>query len=116
MEASRGHAGDPGPIRLAVRPDESTLLVVGTKGGKLAFFDELNPTKLRILGAGARMLALLAIVKEDPGGMLRRLRDTEYARLVSPDPTRLGRVQVSGPLARIIHRSPENGLGPARPL
>jgi hypothetical protein len=86
-------------LRLAVKPDESALYVVGTKGGMLAFFDELNPTKLRMLGAGARMLALLAIAKEDPRGMLGRLRDTEYARLVSPDPTRLGHVQVSGPLS-----------------
>jgi hypothetical protein len=85
-------------LRLAVKSDDSTLHVVGTRGGDLAFFDELSPAKLTILGAGERMLALLAIMKEGPRRMLARVRDTEYARLVSPDSTRLGKVQVSGAL------------------
>jgi hypothetical protein len=33
-------------LRLAVKHDDSTLHVVGTRGGKLTLFDELNPTKL----------------------------------------------------------------------
>jgi hypothetical protein len=44
------------------------------------------------------MLALLAIIKEDPRGMLGLIRDTEYVRLTSMDPRQLGKVQVSGPL------------------
>jgi hypothetical protein len=84
-------------LHLAVKPEDLTLHVVGTKGDKLAFFYELNLTKLRILGAGARMLALLAIMKEDPRGMLGRLRDTKYARLVSSDPMGLGQVLMSAP-------------------
>jgi hypothetical protein len=67
-------------LHLAVRRTGRSLHVVGTRGGKLAFFDHLTEERLPFLGAPAGLVGPLKRPETDPAAFLAGLDDKTYQK------------------------------------
>lgn len=81
-------------LRLAIRLSDRSLCVVGTKGDKLAVYDELDEDKLAVLGAPGLYATILKDGLE-PEKFLANRNDKQYQKLVCQDPQDLGPVRRS---------------------
>jgi hypothetical protein len=105
---SRFVSEDEMELRLAVRLSDRTLHVVGTKGDRLAFYDELGWDKVRLLRVKPNRLLPLQSPDADLSVFLASFPDEIYQRLVCQDPGDLGPIQTSRPVEAFTIVDPES--------